>query len=491
MSGTERRRRLALLVSAAGAMLVALDGTVLMVAQPSVREDLGASVAQMQWTSTGYLLAVAALLVIAGRLGDRYGHRRLLVCGLAGFAASSAGIAFAPGIGWVIALRVVQGVFGALLQPATLALLRLAYPADRLGSAVAVRTSAIGVAGAAGPLLGGVLVAQSGWRGVFAINVPVALAIAAVAVAVRVPAPARRAAQRLNATGAVLVAAVLAIGVHTLVGVPAHGWTGRPTLAGLAFTAGGAAFLIVHERRAAHPIVPPAVARPAPVTAAMAILLVTTGGMFGALFVVSFLLQDALGLGPLAAALHVLPLTVFMVLGAPATGMALRRYGPRRTAATGSVLVVLGILGMCGLPSADASAGVPTAVWGATSAAFALLGVGFAAVMVTATGTVVGDAPAGYAGAVGGLKQTAVNIGPTLGIAVAASLMQTAGAGPLGTLSASVHASRSALLALAVLAALGLLPALLLSARPSPTARRPEPAASTPLGEAPGRRPAP
>ncbi|MFB9840169.1 MFS transporter, partial [Actinoallomurus acaciae] len=100
------RRRLALTVSAAGAMLVALDGTVLMVAQPSVRRDLGASVAQTQWTSTGYLLAVAALLVIAGRLGDRYGHRRLLLCGLLGFAAASAGIAVAPGIGWVIGLRV-------------------------------------------------------------------------------------------------------------------------------------------------------------------------------------------------------------------------------------------------------------------------------------------------------------------------------------------------------------------------------------------------
>ncbi|MEV4461133.1 MFS transporter, partial [Microbispora sp. NPDC049633] len=178
------RRHLALVVSAAAAMIVALDGTVLVVAQPSLRRDLAASVTQVQWTSTGYMVAVAALLVIAGRLGDRYGHRRLLVAGVLGFAAASAGIALAPTAGWVIGLRVVQGVFGAFVQPATLALLRLAYPADRLGTAIAVRTSAIGVAGAAGPVLGGVVVAELGWRTVFVLNIPAAVLIAALTLAV-------------------------------------------------------------------------------------------------------------------------------------------------------------------------------------------------------------------------------------------------------------------------------------------------------------------
>lgn len=103
------RRHLALLVSAAGAMIVALDGTVLLVAQPSLQRDLDASVAQVQWTSTGYLVAVAALLVFAGRLGDRYGHARLLFIGVLGFGAASAGIALAPSVGWVVGLRVAQG----------------------------------------------------------------------------------------------------------------------------------------------------------------------------------------------------------------------------------------------------------------------------------------------------------------------------------------------------------------------------------------------
>jgi MFS family permease len=148
-----------LLVGAGGAMIVALDGTVLLMAQPELRRAFGASAAQLQWTSTGYLVAVAALLVLAGRLGDRYGHLRLLHLGLTGFGLASAGIALAPSVGWVIGLRVAQGVCGALLQPATLAVLRLAYPERELRRAIAVRTGAIAVAPGAGPCSAG-----SWWR---------------------------------------------------------------------------------------------------------------------------------------------------------------------------------------------------------------------------------------------------------------------------------------------------------------------------------------
>ncbi|KUL55374.1 MFS transporter [Streptomyces sp. NRRL F-4489] len=446
------QRRLALLVSVAGAMIVALDGTVLLVAQPGLRKDLGASMAQVQWTSTGYLVAVAALLVIAGRLGDRYGHTRLLFAGVLGFGAASAGIALASDVTWVVVLRVVQGGFGALLQPATLALLRLAYPADRLGTPVAIRTSAIAVAAGAGPILGGVLVADLGWRAVFWINVPVAGAIAALVLTVRLPTAVRAAeverlsatesfpSPRLNLTGAGLLALVLGLLVHALAGVPERGWTAAPTLLELLAVAGVAAVLVRHERRARHPIVPPPVASSVPVTASMGMLLVAGAGLFGALFRATFYLQDVLRLGPLASGLRVLPLTALMVLGAPVAGAALRRYGPRRTALAGTALLAVGIAGLSRLgPASPGTAMV---------AAFAAMGAGFATVMVTATGTVVGDAPPGYAGVVGGLKQTAMNIGPTLGIAVAAGATGTAGT-----------AMGSALLILAALVSLGLFPA--------------------------------
>ncbi|WUS95391.1 MFS transporter [Streptomyces sp. NBC_00708] len=456
MTTTAVRPRAALLASVAGAMIVALDGTVLLVAQPELRRDLGATVTQVQWTSTGYLLAVAALLVVAGRLGDRYGHRRLLCVGALGFGAASAGIGLAPGIGWVIALRAAQGVFGALLQPATLALLRLVYPADRLGAAVALRTSAIGVAAAAGPVLGGVLVTHWGWRAVFLINIPAALAIAALTLAVRVPDVPRVAFRRFDLAAGALLAAALAVLVHTLAGIPEEGWTGAGTGLGLLLSALLGAALIGHEHRSAQPVVPPAVTRSVPVMASMALLLTTSGGLFGALFVITFFLQQGLGLGPLACGLRCLPLTLLMIAGAPVASAALARFGPRRTALTGQMGVVAAVLGLSQLS--------PGASWTGTGLVLALLGAGFTAVMVTATGTVVGDAPPGYAGVVGGLKQTSMNVGPTLGIAVAAGLMPlTAPAQP--ALAAPWPGTGHALPAVAALAALGLLPASLLPRR--------------------------
>ncbi|WP_143665974.1 MFS transporter, partial [Streptomyces griseus] len=227
-------------------MIVALDGSVLFVAQPSLQRDLSASLAQVQWTSTAYLLAVASLLVLAGRLGDRYGHTRLLLTGSLGFGAASLGIAVAPSVGWVIALRAVQGVFGALSQPATLALLRQVYPPDRLGLPVALRTSAIGVAAAAGPLLGGFLVAQFGWRSVFVVNVPVALLIGLFCLAARVPegAAVRAPRRRPEVGGGLLLAAALALLVNALAEVELHGWADRRTVGGLLCSAAVAAVLV-------------------------------------------------------------------------------------------------------------------------------------------------------------------------------------------------------------------------------------------------------
>ncbi|MEU6734168.1 MFS transporter [Streptomyces physcomitrii] len=459
---TAGQQRLALSVSCAGAMFVALDGTVLIVAQPRLAEDLGASLDQVQWSSTGYLLAVAALLVTAGRLGDRYGHPRLLLLGLLGFGAASAGIALAPGIGWVVGLRCLEGVFGALLQPATLAVLRLSHPPERLGNAVALRTSAIGLAAAAGPLLGGVLAARLGWRAVFLVNVPVAFAVAALTLALRLPEPPRDGRPRLGLGGALLLGAALAGLTHTLVGVPAHGWNSAPTLASSAATALLGALFAGHQRRAAEPFLPSAVLRSRAVAASTALLLLASAALFGTLFTCTFVLQDVLGLDPLGAALRVLPLTALMVLQAPVAAGLVRRYGARATAAGGVLLLALGA-GALSRTAADQG-------WAGSGLAYAALGAGFATVLVTATGTVVGDAPPAHAGVVGGLKQTAMNTGPLLGIALATgTLLLASPAGralPGADGGASAAGAGATLLLLGAVALLGLAPALLLPARP-------------------------
>ncbi|MFJ7077114.1 MFS transporter [Streptomyces sp. NPDC098781] len=410
--------RPALASSVVGAVIVAFDGTVLTVAQPTLQRDLGASFAQVQWTSTGYLIAVAGLLVCAGRLGDRYGHHRLFGIGMLGFGLTSAGIALAPGVGWVIGLRVVQGVSGALLQPATLGMLRAAFPPDRLRTPIAVRTAAIGVAAAAGPVLGGALVAGPGWRVVFLLNVVPAIVLGALALRVR---PAHTTAPvRLDLAGPLLLAVTLACLVHALVALPGRGWTAATALV-------AAAAFVRHERRAPSPLLPRDVIGSAAVRSALGTLVAASAALSGTLFAGTFLLQDALGLDPLGSALVSLPLAASMVLAAPLSAVLLRRVGARGTTAVAMAVLALGILVL------SRASAVPVLCM-----AFALVGAGFGTVMPAATHVVVREAAVESAGVAGGLQQTAMNVGPVLGVAAATALMGTGGdpAPPLGVLAA-------------------------------------------------------
>ncbi|WP_030690149.1 MFS transporter [Streptomyces globisporus] len=506
--------------SVVGAAVVALDGTVLTVAQPALQRDLHAEVGQVQWTSTGYLVAVASLLVLAGRLGDRYGHHRVFAVGALGFAAASTGIALAPGIGTVIALRVLQGVCGALLQPATLGMLRTAFPPERLATPIAVRTAAIGLAAAAGPLVGGALVSSYGWRAVFLLGVPPTLAIGLLALTSpthrrtgvpdgkgpalpspgrrpadssdrraagpveaapsgALPSPGRRPADSpdrpasgpvaLDPLGALLLAAALGLLVQGLDEASRPGGIGAAVLAWGAALGAGAAFAR-HERRVADPLLPPALLRSVPVVAGLAVLLAASAALFGALFVVNYFLQDVQGLDPLDCALRFLPLAVLMVLGAPFCPPLQRRFGPRRTATAGAGLLTLGVLLLSRL---DADAGAaPVGV------ASALLGAGFVTLMVTATSVIVRRAPEAHAGVAGGLQQTVMNVGPALGVATATLLLALVPDGGF------VPVRGAALPALAAIAALAVPAALALPGRADRRGTRPDPTAPRPGGRA-------
>ncbi|WP_428950455.1 MFS transporter [Streptomyces sp. cg35] len=433
--GVLSHRRVTLAGSVVGAVLVALDGTVLTIARPALQRDLDASLAEAQWTGTAYLIAVASLLVFAGRLGDRYGHRRLFALGMLGFAATSAGIGFAPGIGWVIALRVAQGVCGALLQPATLGMLRAAYPPDRLGMPIALRTSAIGVAAAAGPLVGGALTAHLGWRSVFFLGVLPAVAIALLVLLVRDPEPsAAPGPVGLDPGGVLLLGTALACLVTALVELPGAGWSTLTVLA-VAGAVTATAALVRHERRTASPLLAPSVVASPVVVAALGILLAASAALFGSLFVASYFLQDVLGLDALGTALRMLPAALCMILAAPLSAVLLRRYGARATTGAGMALLALGVFGFGRL---DATATAP-----AIGACAFAMGTGFGTVMVSATEVLVRRAAAADAGVAGGLQQTAMNIGPTLGTALSTTLLMsgrdlTASMGPTLTALALV-----------------------------------------------------
>ncbi|MFJ6619718.1 MFS transporter [Kitasatospora sp. NPDC091335] len=460
------RRGLVLTASITGAALVAVDGTALTVARPALQHDLHASVTAVQWAGTGYLVAVAALLVFAGRLGDRYGHRRVFILGVTGFAACSLGIALAPGIGWVIALRVVQGMTGALLQPATLGMLRATWPADRLSGPIAVRTAAIGLAAAAGPLVGGALTAHFGWRSVFVLGLLPAAAALLAGIAVPAGAgtsearPARRApGAGLDLPGAALLGLTLACLVQSLVAMPDAGRPAGPVL-GLAAAGALALLLARHERRTAHPLLPPELLRSTAVAPPLGVLLAASAALQGTLFPATYFLQDVLGLDPLQSAVRAAPLALTMILAASCSAWSTRRHGERAVVLSGMTLVTAGALLTACLGPGSGTVAI--------GGCFALLGAGFGAVMATATAVVVRGVSAARAGVAGGLQQTVLNIGPALGIALATTVAGHTAPGA---------ALAPAALAMAVPAALGTLLAVRLPGRAAVPAARPEPVA--------------
>ncbi|TXS08205.1 MFS transporter, partial [Streptomyces sp. ms191] len=263
----------------------------------------------------------------------------------------------------------------------------------------------------------------------------------------------------LDLPGACLLAVTLAGLVHVLVALPRDGATAPTLLVLAAAVLAGAAFAR-HERRTDHPLLPAGIVRSRPVMAGLGALLAVSAALFGTLFAGTYFLQDVLRLDALHSALWSLPLAVLMVLGAPTAAVLQRRFGPRRTAVSGAVLLTLGVLSFARL---DAGATAPAA-----GVCFVLLGAGFSTVMVTATAVVVHRAAEATAGVAGGLQQTALNIGPALGVATATLLLT------LEPGDAFVPAMHRALLALAALGALGAIAALGLPGR---TTRNAEPAA--------------
>ncbi|MGW8552824.1 MFS transporter [Streptomyces tubercidicus] len=268
-----------------------------------------------------------------------------------------------------------------------------------------------------------------------------------------------RPATRLDLPGACLLALTLVCLVHTLIALPETGWTVATSLAGAAAVVGSGAF-IRHERRTASPLIPLSVVGSTTVAAALAVLLSASAALFGALFVGTYFLQDVLAMDPLECGLRVLPLALLMVLSAPASAVLQRRYGPRRTTVVAMTLLTLGILALSQL---DRTATAP-----AIGGGFLLLGAGFGTVMVTATAVIVRHVSTDHAGVAGGLQQTAMNIGPTLGVATATMLVTlttpaTTGArppaGPHWTGEAFLSAMGPALLTLAAIAATGALAA--------------------------------
>ncbi|MEU5534767.1 MFS transporter [Streptomyces sp. NPDC020362] len=406
---------LTLITVAVGVMMVALDGTIVAIANPAIAKDLHASFSDVQWITNAYFLALAVSLITAGKLGDRFGHRQTFLIGVTGFATASGAIGLSHSIAAVVTFRVFQGLFGALLMPAALGLLRATFPAEKLNMAIGIWGMVIGASTAGGPILGGVLVEHVNWQSVFFINVPVGLIALLLGLMILLDHRARNAPRSFDILGIALLSGAMFCLVWALIKAPAWGWGDGRTWAFLAVSVLLFGVFALWETRIAEPLIPLGLFRSVPLSAGVVLMVLMAIAFMGGLFFVTFYLQNVHGMSPIDAGLHLLPLTGMMIVGSPLAGAAITKLGPRIPLAGGMAATAVAMYGMSTL-EADTGSGVMS-VW------FALLGLGLAPVMVGATEVIVGNAPMELSGVAGGLQQAAMQIGGSLGTAVLGAVM--------------------------------------------------------------------
>lgn len=409
--GSGRRRWWALTVLAVSQLLIVVDATIVNVALAAIRDDLGFAAHDLQWVITAYTLAFGGLLVLGGRLADRFGRRRMFVVGSLVFAVASLLGGWAETSVVLVAARAAQGVGAAVMAPAALALLMAVFPVGR------ERTMALGVwagvtAGgtALGLILGGVLTQALSWPWVFWINVPVAAAAVALAVAV-LPAGRGERGEGMDVAGAVTVTGGLIALVYGLVRSTEAGWTSPGTLGAL-----GAALVLlvafgVLQARGAHPLVPPRLMRIRGVWGADVIGLIFGVAIYALFFFLSLFLATALEYGPVSVGLAFLPMTVAIAIAARLAGGPLAAVRPDRLAVTGSLLVAAGlaVLTRVGPDAGYADTVLPGVV---------LAGFGLGLAFVPLTTAAVSSADPSDSGVASALFNAGQQLGGAIGLAV-------------------------------------------------------------------------
>lgn len=401
---------LTLLAVAFGVMMVALDGTVVGIANPAISKDLDASLADLQWVTNGYLLALAVCLIPAGKLGDRYGHKTIFLIGAAGFAATSLIIAFSQSVSMLIAFRVLQGVFGALLQPTALGLLRNSFPGNKLNMAIGIWGAAISTATAAGPIVGGLLVEHVSWQSVFYINVPIGVLTLVVGIWALANSRVAGASNRIDYLGVLLLSVAMFCLVWGVIKSGEKGWGSAYTLGFMAAALILLALFALWQTRAPEPLMPLVMFRNRSFSIGIVLMIFMAFAMFGAMFFITFYLQGVNGLSPTETGVRMLPMSVVMMIGSPIGGFAITKLGPRIPIIAG---LALSATAMALLARLGEDAG-----FGATMVPFVLLGFGLSPIMVGATDIIVGNASLELSGVASGIQQAAMQVGGALGTAV-------------------------------------------------------------------------
>ncbi|MFE1250486.1 MFS transporter [Streptomyces sp. NPDC058735] len=444
----------ALVITSAAGFMAALDNLVVTTALPSIREDLGGALHDLEWTVSSYTLTFAVLLMFGAALGDRFGRRRLFIVGLTVFTGASAAAALAPGIDSLIAARAVQGAGAAVMMPLTLTLLTAAVPEARRGMAYGVWGAVNGLAVASGPLVGGTLTEHLSWQWIFWLNVPLGLALLPLA-RLRL-AESHGTGAPLDLPGTLLASAGLFGIVYGLVRGPVDGWTGGLVLSALFTGSALLAGFVLYSTRARNPMLPMRLFRSRAFSGINAASLQMFLGMFGSIFLLSQYMQGVLGYSPTEAGLRMLPWTGMPMLVAPIAGVLADRVGGRPVVAAGLFLQALGLASLSVVATADAS-------YAAQLPALIISGIGMALFFAPASHLVMSSVRPQEQGIASGANNALREVGGALGIAVMASIFSAQGGYESG--QAFVDGMRPALVVGAAVVALAGVASLLIPTR--------------------------
>jgi EmrB/QacA subfamily drug resistance transporter len=420
---SHRRRLLVLAICCLSLFIVALDSTIVNIALPSLRADLGVSVSALQWVLDAYTLVLASLLILSGSTADRVGRRRTFQTGLALFTAGSLLCSVAPGLGWLIAFRMVQAVGGSMLNPVAMSIITNTFtePRER-ARAIGVWGGVVGLSMALGPVLGGVLVAGLGWRSIFWINVPIGVA-AIVLAALFVPESKAARPRRIDPAGQVLVLLLLASVTYAIIEGPAAGWRSPLIVGCFALGLTSLVSLLAYESRRVEPLLDLHVFRSVPFSGATLIAVCAFGALGGFLFLNSLYLQDVRGLSALHAGLYTLPMALLTAVVAPLSGRMVGARGPRLPLILAGSAIALAMLPLTRL-TAD------TPVW-LLFGSYALFGFGFGMVNAPITNTAVSGMPRAQAGVAAAIASTSRQVGTALGVAVVGAAVASGLSGPV------------------------------------------------------------
>lgn len=399
--------RLVVATAVLGSAVAMMTATVVNVALPSIASDLDASSAEQQWVINSYLLTIASLILIGGTLADRFGRLRIYRIGVIGFAAASLLCAVAPTIEVLIAARLLQGAAGALLTPGSLAIIEATLRSEDRGRGVGQWSGLVGVAGAVGPLVGGLLVDLS-WRWVFLINLPVALAVLILMVRLPETSDADARGSHLDLSGAVL--AILALGGVSYGLIQGPGGLDAPTLAAIVVAVLALGALILIEPRRHRPMVPIDLFEIRVFSAANLVTLLVYGGMGIVFFLLTIQLQVTTGWSALAAGAALLPVTALMLVLSSRAGDLAQRIGPRLPLAIGSGVIAVGMVLFTRIgPDASYTTDVLPAV--------IIFGLGLSACVAPVTSAALGSVPDSRSGAASGVNNAIARTGQLLTIA--------------------------------------------------------------------------